>query len=119
MTPGEAFEKAAMDRFQEVKMASLGTLLTRMGGGKGVWNALTEGNLGKALGSGMKSLADADRSQLYGQLAGAGAGLVGGMFLTDRKDSPAAKLLVPLALAGGGYMAGPHLGKMIHDYRTA
>lgn len=117
MTPGEAFEKAAMDRFQEVKLASLGHLLKQVGGWKGLSEAMGKGEFGQTLGKGYRKLNEAQQAAVKGQALGAGAGMIGGALMGDERDSLISRMVVPAAMGFGGLHLGKPLGGMFHGFQ--
>lgn len=116
MTFEQAFEKAAMDRFEEVKMAGLGDLMKSLGGVGGIGRMFEHGNIAKSVGSGWRGLSDVQRARATGQLIGGlGAGLYG-YSQTDPRDSGLKHLLNAGLYGMGGALAGGMAGGAIHDF---
>lgn len=117
MTFEQAFEKAAMERFEEVKMASLGNVLKQVGGFKGLGEVLSSGKAGKQLGNVYRSLSPEQQAQLIGQGVGAAGGLAAGIFSGDSRDSTLSRFIVPAAMSYGGMHLGKALGGMAHGFK--
>jgi hypothetical protein len=107
MTPEEAFIKSAQDRFEELKMASVGAFLGRLGGMQGLRTLATGGASGvmPALSAAYGGLDATQKARLIGQLGGAAAGA---MLSKSDKDSPWYRRAANMALgaAGGAALGG-------------
>ena len=118
MTFEQAFEKAAMERFEEVKMASLGALLKNMGGFTGIKDALGAGTIGSHLGTQWNALSPEAKAKALGALSAGTTGALYGYFQGDKRDSVADRLLAAGLYGAGAGIGGHYLGGQIHGFRT-
>ncbi len=118
MTPGEAFEKAAMDRFQEVKLAGLGDLFKNLGGMKGIYDKFSGGTFGADLGGAWRGLSDEQRRRALGSLALGATGAIYGYNTPDRHASTVDRLISAGMYGLGGGIGGHYAGGQYHGFVT-